>query len=315
MKKTFLSIAMSAILVFSFVFVACNRNSKEIQPENTTSKQNVRGNKNQSLQNNNHPIYQTIGSLHNDALHHLVINFDTNYQIDTVAGYAGLFNVIRDSSYNYFVNRLPYLSNNPQLASNITNEYKFLCHKDSVYARMKNPALRQSIENLPNLMPTQVDSFDKEVLLAILDLAIAGAEERVDDAQVISTISNYKEQWYNRYGSNQTLGGCGTLSGICLHISAASNQFWQDNRYLPFVEPKDVNNPQLMAINGAADLGGAVIGAVGAAAIQYTTTGGINGWGVVGGAVVGAVNGSFGLAPKVGKAILDYARTWLGYFY
>jgi hypothetical protein len=68
MKRIFLSIALSAVLMFSFVFLACNRSTKEITP--TTTEQSVR--KEKSTPTDPYAVY---GEMHNAGLTHFKQNF------------------------------------------------------------------------------------------------------------------------------------------------------------------------------------------------------------------------------------------------
>lgn len=110
MKKTFFYIAMSAVFVLSFVFVACNRNTKEVQPNSPSSKQNVRNDKNNSLSswrtlvnpNPNNP-YNYVGILHNEGLDNAISRKNewlTRGANRGVINYAQLKQIVSEFSAN-----------------------------------------------------------------------------------------------------------------------------------------------------------------------------------------------------------------------
>lgn len=165
MKKTFFSIAMSAVFALSFIFVACNNSKTEVLP---TTSQKVRKDKTTKA--------LTAENLANDPAFVAYANLIKGNLQTFANGHYQLSEAQRNTN----MARLSYLSSFSELSGSEAEEYVSLMHTSPSDFQNFTSSLRSLIESLRSTFPSLKTATESTVQEVFKDATIlAGIEPPV----------------------------------------------------------------------------------------------------------------------------------------
>jgi hypothetical protein len=165
MKKTFFSIAMSAILILSFVFVACNRNEVDILP--------IKNSKENKEKNSLRTKELTPENLANDSSFIAYANLIKNNLQIFANGHYQLSEVQR----NVNIQRLGYLTTFATLSGSEAEEYFSLLHISPIEYQNFDSNKKDLVEKLKTTFPALQTVPESTVLEVFKDgVILAGIE-------------------------------------------------------------------------------------------------------------------------------------------
>lgn len=219
MKKGLFSIALSAIFVLSFVFLACNRGTKEIQPNSTASEQVVRRDKSGSQD-----PYAIYGQMHNAGLSH----FKNNFQIP-----SGNFSTeqkvdLIDNQLKLFLNQTYQLTPEQQNWVNTASaQYKKYVKNEEAkqdyitnFSSYENQLLQVHQANL-------MDNIEYGLVKRLMQVSKKAFENNIEPRKFLEVIDSVKLVYQSQnYPSDMSRGAFG---GLIVSISSHSKQWWLEN--------------------------------------------------------------------------------------
>ena len=275
MKKLNLTITTIIILtITAFIFQSCNND----EPKTLTV-----------------DSFAKYGEIHNNFLTNIKNNFDFNKDLKNNQEKVEYINDFNKE----FVNTLDL----PLNEKNIMLE-GFDSHKSIVKTEnLTNLLLPKNKDNDKNLFEL-IDELKNNPAIStnsinILNILASnlknGYENHLPNSElkivVLDLIDNY-----NNYGYDLNSGE-GVMIGTILSISISSINWWEEN-------PEAAIGGEKLFPWLAADVAGAVVGAVISAGVQQAVVGEINWTVVAGGAVVAAIASSTGVVGRIAKWLL-----------
>lgn len=244
--------------------------------------------------------YQKFGEIHNLLLSNAIKNFDVEkYMHDTKEKKV---NTILNFNHDYIKSLKDISVEEKQFLNQGFSENRNLIISDSILNKFKPFSLKsESDKNVYELINycSNKNIFSDKTISFLLDLskevqlAFTPKFSDVNFENILNNLNKkFNEGFYSAYPEEEN------MIGIIISISNSSYSWWKEH---PEDRKDGDYNPNGIAPWAAADIGGAIYGAVSGAAGSYVNSGSVS-WGSVGwGAVAGAVGGSTGIAGRIGR--------------
>lgn len=306
MKKSILSLSVLLLLLLgAFMYQSCNNDDQFNDVDETKATEE------QKLEFDD---FMEWGVIHNAFMTNIKNNFNPPKNISTYeegVEYLLQFNIS-------FLAAFDYSENEKTEMISLLSEYKYLIDQNyrknhfeetfcSVSNKLRSEEALSKIDTEYNDLEKVyqlkiIDDFERISLTELTILVQRGNEGDLTYEELLTNLNRIKDEWEKQSYTRD--GGKGETLAYVLSISFASAEWWIENAQEICEEAGEDYDPALVAPWVAADVGGAIVGGIGAG--LNSNAGGNFSWESVGrGAVWGAVTSSAGAALKVGKWVVS----------